>query len=82
MAPDYCGADQATIDDLPGDALLETFHFYLDDKDPNDIYSADQWHTLVHVCQRWRSVVFASPRRLDLRLLCSGDRSVRAMLDI
>jgi hypothetical protein len=25
---------------------------------------------LVHVCQRWRCVVFDSPRRLDLRLLC------------
>ena len=29
------------------------------------------WQTLVHVCRRWRSVVFGSPRRLKLRLYCS-----------
>ncbi|KAI0285565.1 hypothetical protein BC826DRAFT_1179044 [Russula brevipes] len=73
---------QATIDDLPDDALLGIFDFYLDDKSPNNIYSADKWHTLVHVCRWWRSVVFSSPRRLDLRLLCTGGRSVRVMLDI
>jgi hypothetical protein len=28
------------------------------------------WHRLVHVCRRWRSVVFASPNFLDLRLVC------------
>ena len=28
------------------------------------------WHRLVHVCQRWRSVVFASPNFLGLRLVC------------
>jgi hypothetical protein len=78
MASDYCGVGQTTIDDLPDDALLGIFDFYLDDK---SFYSADKWHTLVHVCRWWRSVVFASPCRLDLRLLCTGRRSVRAMLD-
>jgi hypothetical protein len=29
------------------------------------------WLTLVHVCRRWRSVVFGSPRRLGLQLVCS-----------
>ena len=28
------------------------------------------WHRLGHVCQRWRSIVFASPNFLDLRLVC------------
>ncbi|KAI0299223.1 hypothetical protein BC826DRAFT_1102793 [Russula brevipes] len=73
---------QATIDDLPDGVLLEIFDFYLDDMSLHGIYSTDQWHTLVHVCRWWRSVVFTSPRRLDLRLLCTRDRSVRAMLDI
>ncbi|KAI0302760.1 hypothetical protein BC826DRAFT_966031 [Russula brevipes] len=41
-----------------------------------------EWHTLVHVCRRWRNIVFASPRRLNLRLLCRRGRPVRAMLDI
>jgi pimeloyl-ACP methyl ester carboxylesterase len=76
MAADCCGAGQATIDKLPDDVLLETFDFYLAGQ------NLDQWHTLVHVCRRWRNVVFASPSRLDLRLLCRHDRPVRAMLDI
>ena len=28
-----------------------------------------RWHRLVHVCRRWRSIVFASPVSLDLRLV-------------
>jgi hypothetical protein len=36
---------------------------------------------LAHVCQRWRSVVFQSPRRLNLRLLCTPQTRVRDTLD-
>jgi hypothetical protein len=77
MASDCCGVGRTTIDDLPDDALLEIFVFYLDDKNLRD-----KWHTLVHVCRLWRSVVFASPHHLDLQLFCTRDRSVKAMLDI
>ena len=65
-----------TIGTLPDDVLLEIFGFY--------VYEAggDKWHTLVHVSRRWRNVVFASPRRLRLRLLCKPNRSVKEMLDI
>ncbi|KAI0292180.1 hypothetical protein BC826DRAFT_454737 [Russula brevipes] len=76
------GLCQATIDKLPDDVLLEIFDFYLDNKNLDWRRNVDEWHTLVHVCQRWRNVVFASPRRLDLRLLCRKGRPVRAMLDI
>lgn len=37
---------------------------------------------LVHVCQHWRQVVFASPRFLNLRLLCSNKTPVRKLLGI
>jgi len=37
---------------------------------------------LVQVCQRWRYVVFDSPRRLDLRLLCTDRTSVTNMQHI
>jgi len=30
------------------------------------------WRTLVHVCQRWRYIVFESPRGLDLRFYYAG----------
>ena len=29
------------------------------------------WMTLVHVCRHWRSLVFQSPRLLNLRLVCT-----------
>ena len=68
-----------TIDVLPDDVLLETFDFYLEEDDANefDHYRGyDEWQTLVHVCRRWRCIVFASPRRLDLKLRCTQQRSV------
>ncbi|KAI0283791.1 hypothetical protein BC826DRAFT_1190147 [Russula brevipes] len=73
---------QARVDKLPDDVLLDIFAVYLNDGDVHRIQSVDKWHTLVHVCRRWRVLVFASPRRLNLRLLCRGPRRVRAMLDI
>ena len=42
----------------------------------------DAWHTLVHVCRKWRIIVFGSPRRLGLRLRCSASTPVREMLDV
>jgi hypothetical protein len=40
------------------------------------------WRILVHVCQRWRQVVFGSPLRLNLRILCTYGTPVRKHLDI
>jgi hypothetical protein len=40
------------------------------------------WPKFVHVCQRWRYIIFASSLRLDLRLLCTDRTPVREMLDI
>lgn len=36
----------------------------------------------MHVCQRWRNVALASPRRLNLRLLCPRRRRVRETLGV
>ena len=46
------------------------------------MYKENAWHTLVHVCRQWRYVVFASPRRLDLRLLFTNKTPVQNMLDV
>ncbi len=70
---------QLTIGALPDDILLEIFDFYAEGLEEDFEY--DWWHTLAHVCRRWRNVVFVSPRRLDLQLLCTPGRSVREMLD-
>jgi hypothetical protein len=52
-----------TIGELFGEVLLIIFLHCLEN-------SPQFWHTLVHVCQNWRLVVFASPRALQLRLRC------------
>ena len=70
---------RVTIDALPDNVLLETFDFYLGKDDTIGInynHSYDGWQMLVHVCHRWRCVVFASPHRLDLKLYCTRQRSV------
>ena len=72
-----------TIGTLPDDALLEIFSFYVEvDDEDGRVNCLEDWQTLVHVCQRWRSVVFASPRRLNLRLICTSGQRVREMLQI
>ena len=85
------GADRlylrATIDALPDNVLTETFEFYLGKDDPDVVFdynhTYDGWQTLVHVCGRWRCIVFASPRRLGLKLHCTRQRSVNSKtLDI
>jgi hypothetical protein len=63
-----------TIDILPDVVLLEIFDSHVD--------KGQAWHTLVHVCRKWRNVVFGSPRRLDLRLQCNARTPVREMLDV
>ena len=72
-----------TINKLPDELLLESFDFY---KAYSSLLSpfdddAVAWHTLVHVCRRWRHVVFGSPCRLGLRLFCVNKRLVK-VLDI
>ena len=63
---------------LPDVALLRIFDFYIMDED-----RVEAWHTLVHVCREWRIVVFGSPRRLNLQLLCTASSSIgtRGKLD-
>ena len=37
---------------------------------------------LVDVCRRWRHIIFASPQRLDLRLICNSKTPARTSLDM
>jgi hypothetical protein len=77
---------RVTIRTLPDHVLLEIFEIYLGKDDPDkfdDYHNYDEWQTLVHVCHRWRCIVFASPHRLNLKLFCIPQRSVNSkMLDI
>ena len=68
-----------TINDLPDEILLAIFGFCVAYSPPPPPYEEDTWHTLVHVCRRWRFVVFGSPRRLNLRLLCMNGRLLKTL---
>src|SRR5260221_6186240 len=67
---------QVAIGTLPDDALLEIFSIYVGETE-----LVEAWIALAHVCQRWRHVVLASPRRLNLRLVCTRYRHVMDMLN-
>jgi hypothetical protein len=76
-----CGTGEScrlstTIGMLPDNVLLEIFVFYRNNKPER------KWHFLVHVCQKWRQIVFASPRRLDLQIFCTNKTRVRKNLGI
>ena len=78
-----CGvAGQAAIDVLPDDVLLDIFDFCLDR--PRELYidRIKMWQRLVHVCGRWRDIIFQSPRRLNLQILCTIRTPAREMLGI
>jgi hypothetical protein len=69
---------------LPDDILLDIFDFYQREDQPTlgDFTKKPTWFTLVHVNRRWRNVVFASTRRLDLKLVCTTRTPVKKKLDI
>jgi len=71
------GRRHVTFDMLPDDVLLDIFDFYRMDS----TFYPWMWVTLAHVCSRWRQVIFASPRRLDLQFLCTPQTRVRELLD-
>jgi hypothetical protein len=83
-----------TISTLPDDVLLDIFDFCRKDEDYtihraihclwdwNSSWNSWEWRLLVHVCRRWRQIVFASPRRLNLRIHCTRRTLVGTNLGI
>ena len=77
-------APAVTIDTLPDNIFREifrevvTFKFYISEPCPYWLSRypeahATAWQRLVQVCQRWRNIIFGSPRYLDLHLHCSEE---------
>jgi hypothetical protein len=69
---------QDPINMLSDDTLLEIFDFYV-----HETQGTNRWMTLVHVCQRWRNIIFGSPRGrgLNLQLVCTEKTPARRMLN-
>jgi hypothetical protein len=42
----------------------------------------ESWQSLVHVCRRWRGLIFGSPRRLNLQICCTPRKSARMSRDV
>ena len=85
---EWWNVDRVTVDMLPDVVLLKIFDFYvnqareLEYKGEGESLKVQEWHTLVHVCRQWRTIVLGSPRRLGLRLLCTDRTPVKEMLAI
>ena len=69
---------------LPDNILLEIFDFYRTDHGYayRGKISVWRWHLLVHVCRRWRQVIFESPQRLELQIFCTNKTPVRKNLGV
>ena len=64
---------------LPDNILLDIFDFFRKNSRIRPVW---EWHVLVHVCRSWRQIVFASPIRLNIQILCTYGTPVRKNLDI
>ncbi|KAI0270307.1 hypothetical protein BGY98DRAFT_264820 [Russula aff. rugulosa BPL654] len=79
-----------TIDVLPDEVLLLVFEFLAHENQvtPRGLTGRymktviESWQSLVHVCRRWRGLVFASPRRLNMQLFCIPGPSTKRSLDV
>ena len=72
------------INVLPDEVLLEIFDLHVMIMNPSykGKTTVESWRSLVHVCRRWRKLVFGSPRRLNLQLYCTPKTPVKDTLDI
>ena len=75
----------ASIHTLDDDSILHVFYLYrpfFEDKDNIEDwnYNARWWYGLVHVCRRWRNILFGSAIYLGLSLLCTYGTPVADML--
>jgi hypothetical protein len=77
------------INDLPDDDLLSIFDFCVFSFQYPCLFKKfaiktkiEWWQSLVHVCRRWRGLVFGSARRLNLQLFCGHRTTARKSLDV
>src|SRR6266404_674806 len=78
----YHHSQRPTIDVLPDDTLLEIFNLYRLQVSSSEYSWMWPWRKLIHVSQRWRHIVFSSPRRLHVGLLCKPGTPVKKNLGI
>ncbi|KAH8984740.1 hypothetical protein EDB92DRAFT_1468393 [Lactarius akahatsu] len=70
---DFPPRGRVIIGELPDIVLLNIFRYYLD-------VSSQHWPRLVHICRRWRCIVFNSLQTLHLQLFCTHGTPVSKTL--
>jgi hypothetical protein len=76
---DLRGAEpNAIAQTLPDDVLLEIFKYH---RLASLTSGPWKWYRLAQVCRRWRFVVFAYPRLLDLRIVSTNNNPIREIPD-
>ena len=73
---------KVTIEKLHDDVLLAIFILYINRSNRFYETDSDAWQTLVHVCQKWRHLIFSFPDHLNVRLRCSREKPVTETLRI
>ena len=68
------------IDMLPDDLLLEIFDAHRISQSGFSDCRFWKWVRLVHVCQRWRQIIFDSPLRFCIHLRCTDKIDVKKFL--
>jgi hypothetical protein len=74
--------ERVIIESLPDEVLLEIFYFFQVAINEDKCEYSWNWEKLVHVCRRWRYLIFASPNRLNLLHFFTQNSPVRALLDV
>jgi len=82
MITDRGRAGRMTIDVLSQDVLIYIFNAYRRGFKYYWCYLVWPWDVLIHVCQRWRRVIFAWPHHLDVRVDCESRTHVAKALDV
>ena len=83
----FCATDEedSIIGILTDNVLLEIFYFYQAFYLSNpDVFEMPlrHWRQLMHVCRRWRQIIFQSPRRLNLQIICTFNKRFKKSLGI
>ena len=70
-----CLSHKVMVEKLSDEILLRIFRFFLNP-------SPQIWPILVHICRKWRHLIFASHRALCIRLSCTHGTPVLKILDL
>src|SRR5487761_1073332 len=82
MMTDPCYVGRLTIDVLSDDVLICIFNLYRIGRRSPHSDGPWRWQPLIHVCQRWRHIIFTCPHHLRVQVECNATTNVAKLLDV